>query len=48
MDMISNDMNEYLKPLCEVLKVEVQNLMAGSTSANVPDMPEGDGDIQTP
>ena len=41
MDIKFNEKNAYLKPLCEVLNVEMYLLLAGSVGGEVPEFSSG-------
>lgn len=43
MDIKFNEKNAYLKPLCEVLNVEMHLLLAGSVEGQAPENPSGGG-----
>ena len=42
MDIKFNEKNAYLKPLCEVLNVEMHHLLAGSVEGQAPGNPSID------
>ena len=44
MDIKFNKKNAYLKPLCEVLNVEMHHLLAGSVEGQAPENPSGGGE----
>ena len=41
MDIKFNEKNAYLKPLCEVLNVEMHHLLAGSVEGQAPGFSSG-------
>ena len=43
MDIKFNEKNAYLKPLCEVLNVEIHLLLEGSVEGQAPENPSGGG-----
>lgn len=43
MDIKFNEKNAYLKPLCEVLNVEMHHLLAGTVEGQAPENPSGGG-----
>ena len=43
MDIKFNEKNAYLKPLCEVLNVEMYHPLAGSVEGQAPENPSGGG-----
>ena len=46
MDIKFNEKNAYLKPLCEVLNVEMHHLLAGSPVGGEADKSPSEGDIE--
>ena len=51
MDIKFNEKNAYLKPLCEVLNVEMHHLLAGSVEGQAPEPPsidEGNSEVDKP
>ena len=48
MDIKFNEKNPYLKPLCEVLNVEMHHLLAGSVGGEAPDFSVGDNEQDKP
>ena len=51
MDIKFNEKNAYLKPLCEVLNVEMHHLLAGSVGGQAPGNPSidvGNSEVDKP
>ncbi len=48
MDIKFNEKNPYLKPLCEVLNVEMYHPLAGTVEGQAPDFSGGDNEQDKP